>query len=581
MGKIAILDETIARRIAAGEVIDRPAAVVRELLDNSIDSGARRIAVSIDSGGIDSITVSDDGEGMDAEDLAKCVIDHATSKIASIDDLQRIVTMGFRGEALASIAAVARLKIASKRAEDQAGNELTCVPPGIPEIIRTACAQGTTVEVRGLFDSIPARKRFLKRPQAEAAAIVQVFREKAAAFPAVEFKLRSGDRTDVLLPDGGLSRAVAALTPDLSESLFSELRGNGPFFSWHMVSGDPSLARNDRRHLYIFVNKRRIFDLGLQKAVELAYSGILPGGLFPVATLFLDISPDQVDINVHPAKKEAKIRGSDEIKDSVIRTVREYWKSAFSASPGRFAAPVTTPTIGRSPGASYFDALGIEHSHAAHAAVLETPYAYYSEYKANEAIIDRPASTGTAIISEHPKGYRYHGQLLGVFQAFSSDDEFLLMDQHAAHERILFDTLDHTARGSQRLLIPLIVEIDVDEGSPRLAEIERAMRLVGFAFSRNGSSWEFEALPVGLPQTAGGIIDIVSCGDPNDPERAIRARTACHSAIKDGDQLDPETAIDLFEKAMALPEPRCPHGRPIFQRFSKRDLFKRFGRLIQ
>ena len=314
------LPPEVARKIAAGEVIDRPAAVVRELLDNAIDSGASRVAVEITGGGIEGIRVVDDGAGMTAEDLSISTKTHTTSKIAREDDLLELATLGFRGEALSSIQAVSRLEITTTRD----GREAWRLEPS--GIVPARLAGGTIVQVTGLFANFPARRQFLKRPAAETSLCKQTFLEKALPWPSVEFRLTIDGVLKSVLPPAEtlLARSLAAFEPKESESFFHEISGSGSGFTFRAVLGNPDVRRNDRRELMVFVNGRRIMEYGLLQAIEYGAEGHFPNGAHPFGLLFVTIDPALVDFNIHPAKREARFRDPGSLHHAVSSAVRDF-----------------------------------------------------------------------------------------------------------------------------------------------------------------------------------------------------------------------------------------------------------------
>ncbi len=281
--RIRVLPPDVAKRIAAGEVIDRPAAALRELLDNAIDSGARNIVVEMQGGGIELLRVVDDGTGMGKDDLSLSILPHATSKISALDDLLSLSTLGFRGEALSSMASVARVEIVSAVRDDEAWH-LDSVPDGTVAIVPSRGSRGTAVTIRELFATFPARRKFLKRASAEAAACKAVLVDKAMAFPEVAFKLSSDSRTLLVLRPSGLAeRVLAASLPAEAPELYRELIASGTGFKARIVASLPLIHRNDRRNLQVFVNGRRVQEYGIAQALEYGYHGYLPGGAWPLA----------------------------------------------------------------------------------------------------------------------------------------------------------------------------------------------------------------------------------------------------------------------------------------------------------
>jgi len=319
---VKLLSKETASKIAAGEVIELPASVVRELLDNSIDAGASQIIVEIEEGGISSIRVSDDGCGMTREDLELCTHTHSTSKIEEAEDLLHLRSLGFRGEALSSVQAVSSLEITSTR-EGPAAWKLS-----LGKISPARLNKGTTVEVKNLFENFPARKKFLKRPQYEAAQCRQTFVEKALPHYNIEMRYIADGINKLILPAHSSlkERCLAAMSLKKPEELFYEINQEGDGFSFKAVLGSPAVVRSDKRNIYIFVNGRRINEYGLVQAVCYASEGYFPNGGFPAAFVFLNVDPERVDFNIHPAKREAKFEDYKEIHHSLSSTISSFYK---------------------------------------------------------------------------------------------------------------------------------------------------------------------------------------------------------------------------------------------------------------
>jgi DNA mismatch repair protein MutL len=325
---IQVLPPQGARRIAAGEVIDRPAALIREFIDNAIDAGTAVIEVSVDGGGVKKAEVSDNGSGMDRENLLKCVLPHATSKIRSLDDLDTAQTLGFRGEALAAAVSAARLEIISG-----AGDGEACrldAGPGEDRDTNITTAnrtRGTTVRAVNLYENIPARRKFLKRDASEAALCRQIFIDKALAFPEITFRFTQDGRLKDFLPaaDSKKERFAAAL--EIREKDFlHEIGVSGGRFAARVVIGGPELYRADRRMMYVFANGRRIQDYSLLNAVENGTQGWFPNGTRPVAAVYLEIDPALADFNIHPAKKEARFKDPAAIHHAISSSLRDFFR---------------------------------------------------------------------------------------------------------------------------------------------------------------------------------------------------------------------------------------------------------------
>jgi DNA mismatch repair protein MutL len=578
-----VLAPEVAKRIAAGEVIDRPAAALRELLDNALDSGARNIVVEMEGGGTESLRVVDDGSGMGKDDLTLSVLPHATSKIGTLDDLSSLSTLGFRGEALSSIAAVANLEIVSATADDNAWKLESSPGGGDAPVSPWRGSSGTAVTVRDLFASFPARKKFMKRAAAEATACKAVFVDKALAFPAVSFRLVSGGKPLLILgPDSLAGRVLSATATGQSPELFRELVASGTGFGARIVAGLPAVYRTDRRHIQVFVNGRRVQEYGITQALEYAYRGALPGGAWPFAWAFVQVDPEYADFNIHPAKKEVRLKNLDEIRAGLIRAIRDYLA-------GQTKRAVAFPNPGRewfadeSPAATAMPA-GPSSRDAIADAVLAIR-------NSNPARLSTGRDAGTRtgdsdgrfrVAGQATERFRYIGRTLGVFLAFESDDEFILLDQHAAHERILYDEIMAGRAVSQELLVPIVYEPESDSENEYIALHAGELLSAGFRLVREGRSWMLEAAPAMLPEAmTGAIFELLrSRPDPAELLRETAAQAACRAAVKDGDELDESGAVALIRAAMAMPEPRCPHGRPIWLRLSRDDLYRAVRRLV-
>lgn len=609
--RIRVLPPETAKRIAAGEVIDRPAAALRELLDNAIDSGARTITAELEGGGAELVRVRDDGSGMVRADLELCALPHATSKIADADDLLRLSTLGFRGEALASMAAVGELIITSATSDDAAWR-LRCGPGKLPAVEPWRGSRGTTVELRALFEGFPARKQFLKRASAEAAACRQVFVEKAMAFPDLAFRLSSGDRALLALPAAGrIERCMAAAGAELPKEFFRELVASGRGYSARIVAGSADCHRSDKKHLQIYVNGRRVQEYALSQALEYAYREALPGGAYPYAYAFIQVDPSLADFNIHPAKREVRLRNIDDIRRGLIDATRGMLSSGARAASaglalGRGAAgPRTQASFGfeRAPlreerslkERSSWEAIaglarevrerGEGDSQAYHGGDARGYGGADARLGgaegapgAAERIADRPVDGFQAFGLR----FRYLGQALGVFLVAEMDGELLLLDQHAAHERMLYDELMAGRAVSQELLVPLVYEPESDAEDEYLATVAPSLEALGFKLRREGSSWLLEAAPAFLPGSkTGAVFELLRAKpEPGAVVKEAAARAACRAAVMDGDALDDAAARGLIARALALPDPHCPHGRPIWVRMSKAELYKAVRRTV-
>ncbi len=591
-GHIHILSDAVARKIAAGEVIERPQSVVRELLDNSLDAGATNIDVHLETGGNDLIRVSDNGSGMTREDLEQCYFPHATSKITTDDDLLSLRTLGFRGEALSSMAAISRLTVTSMPSLPAAVSHRIEVHGGkLIGVAPAAGGPGTTVEIASLFFNVPARKRFLKRAQSESALVRAVLVDRAVAFPEVIFRLFSGADLRLFLPAGGRTERITAAYPERTEpALLHSLTGSGDGFTFEIVAGEPSAPRKDRKQVQIFVNRRRIWEYALVQAVEYAYRDYLHGGLFPVAYLFLEVQPELVDFNIHPTKREARFRNLPDIHRRVVDALGSYLRMFDRAS--------VLSTFGS-------DAPRLPHhgSETGSEGVADSPW----KPSTNDggAVADGPgvlrqASGGwrslqrsgrsthgvsydlsrSLELPDETSDFRYLGQVFGLFLIVERDDKLFLVDQHAAHERIIYDRLREGSAG-QELLFPVHFGTDEDEDAVlerQMGELEK----LGIEIRRTGpESWDLVSVPASIGIPAEELIDMIRdlAARPADFSRELYASMSCRAAIMDGDVISRATAMSIISDALTLTNPRCPHGRPIWAEFSREEIMKIVGRI--
>lgn len=634
--KIQKLKPELARKIAAGEVIDRPHAVVRELLDNAIDSGAKNISLEIYSGGIEKIIVSDDGIGLSKEDLALCTQAHATSKIDSEVDLLKLQSMGFRGEALSSISAVSRLKIQSKQAQSKENHGWSLESEvGLEDTIEPSLIhQGTIVESQGIFANFPARRQFLKRPATEGMLCKQVFIEKALPFIDTNFTFSSDGDKKLFFPEvkNYKERFASALSLETSLSLFHEIKAKDtnekPEWQFKLVIADPSLARSDKKQIHIFVNNRKIDEYSFVQAIEYGCQGYFPNGLKPLAALFLEISPALVDFNIHPAKKEARFKDSKPIHRAIHSNIQAFFRSfSFKAihsetadtNKNNFHAFESfTKSSEQSP---IFEDLNqvlqtnqyefskdfSKNAHEKRALPsysekakqdfqnLANPYSNKSEnfsrplrdeiYYQNEIDSHKINQESYQSIKVRQKNkalpFHYFGILDSLFLLVEKENELYIIDQHAAHERILFNEFTEKKAESQNLLIPHRLSSFDEKDDFYLESIQEDLKNQGFEIQKNkDGNWEV----LTVHNLWEGSIDelfyeiLEKNTNAKDLLRNIAQSYACKKAIKDGSYIDDETAIQLIEKAFALDNPHCPHGRPIWTIISKEELFKRVKR---
>lgn len=617
-----------AGKIAAGEVIDRPNAVVRELIDNSLDAGATEISLEIQEGGSKKIRICDNGAGMTREDLEICWKPHTTSKISRAEDLLNISTLGFRGEALSSICAVSTMKITSVRNNEEnaaEGNGISAAwnletsfswknsgkENSAPmEVINYKISpgrleKGTIIEIRGLFDNFPARKAFLKKPGAETLLCRQTFQEKALAWPQVAFSLTTDNKLRYLYPgkQSLLERTLSVTEPVEPASFFKEISETGDGFCFKIILGTREVVRKDKKDMMIFVNGRRIFDYGLIQAMDYGAEGFFPNGSHPFAYLFLEINPKYVDFNIHPAKKEIRIRNKGEIHHEISSAVRDFYKNLTlsnlfpqkngiekESSPDSGTISIYGKSAGNFPDfetkadskENIFPEIRNEIEHGDNLRERLSPTLEYSP--ATEMQFQNPKATDSMEISGANPGnlktetgldFRYIGQVFNLFLVAEYKGKLYLIDQHAAHERILYDQLLKTSGTCQELLIPYIIETETEKEDRYLENSEKELKAAGFDIAREGKGkWCINGVPV---RWKGSVEDLKHDLLHKDPDsetllKSILARTACRQAVKKGDPLDYETARGIVEKTFKLPHPFCPHGRPVWIEFSPEKL---------
>ena len=597
---IKLLDARLASRIAAGEVIERPQSVLREFLDNSLDAGADEIRVEIEGGGIDRLSVIDNGSGISREDLGVLGNRHATSKLHDEDDLYSITTLGFRGEALYSIGAVSKLTIKTRSEETGEASTLVIDNGRREPVLSTGPDKGTIATAENLFSDIPARRAFLKRSQTEAQMIRTLIVSKALAFPSVRFSFVSDGALRLDWPKAEtLKERVMMLyrSEEIAEADVEALHSEGEGFSIDIIAGNSAVKRSDRKEIRIYVNNRPVDDYAVQQAVVYGYGELLPGGSFPVAAVFIHDSPELADFNIHPTKREVKLRNKAEIHhaitamlqsgikrriprieprqpefylDSAKRTEEGRSTSSFSSSPKTYSGP-------SSPSLSFSERIGSSYRESDRAWLEKAKALKKREEDRRQAVKSEPDTKEKE--EEKRTSFRYIGQAFSLFLIAEVDGELLFIDQHAAHERILYDELIKQ-KSVQKLLVPIHIETD-DISSSFLDEHSQVYTKLGIMLSkRDDSEWEITALPASCRPVESEIVDFIQSSrlDEKELEAKLFAVIACRAAIKAGDSIDRWSAESLIEKALALDEPACPHGRTFIIKLSEKDLRMLAGR---
>lgn len=605
--QVKVLKESVARKIAAGEVIDRPNSIVRELMDNAIDAGSTRLDLTLEGGGIDRIRLVDNGMGMSAEDLTLCCLPHATSKIETEDDLMTIKSLGFRGEALSSIAASSRLEIISTRNGDT--SKLSIQDGRLTDPVPWRGDRGTIVDTRDLFYSIPARRKFLKRPASEGTLCRKTFLEKALPFPEIHFQLiNNGKIRDVLPPSSLKGRVVAAYGNACPSGMMEERKTFMDGAEITIVAARPEWNRNDRRYMQIYANNRRIDDYAFVQAMQYGYDEILPGGVFPVCFAFLQVDPALVDFNIHPAKREARFRNKGALHHELVSVIKDFLREFSHTFPG-VSLPEAAPQelgIGFEPRQNSAaipaaakerinwlppSGTGQRSGHQSYPATPEAQTRRFTELVKETAPLRSHLHPGTEK-TESPMAppmetrsgsIRYMGQIMGVFLLAEIGDALYILDQHAAHEKLLYNRYRSETPARQDLLIPY--EFEAAEEEIRFMEAHRKLfEDLGISFgpSVEEGMWEITALPRAALSMEDDIVDFLKSrkGSPAELQKELYATMSCRNAIKEGDAIDPGAALELLKGALALENPRCPHGRIMWFRLSRDELYGLVGRLV-
>ncbi len=581
MASIRTLDSAVSSVIAAGEVVERPVSVVKELVENALDAGATRIAIDLVDGGKASIRVDDDGAGIPSVELPLAVENFSTSKIREVDDLGRVETLGFRGEALASIRAVSSLALASRSRSEEIGREIRF--RGAERIGDGPCVRtpGSEIVVEQLFFNLPARRKFLRSGASELRRIVGVVQAYALAYPAVAFLLRDGGREVLSYPVSRLDdRVDIVLGNELSGRMVKIDHEDGVL----RVSGyasKPDFTRSNRYLQFFFVNRRFVKDRLLSHAVSQAYESLIPRNSYPAIVLFLSVPPGGVDVNVHPAKAEVRFRDETEVH----RAVRSAIRGALGAPREGYAQAVETaygaifPERGPSgPSSSaaipreLFDDMGGEGAGAsgtsADSALREAPVSLFGA--------DRPAALSAGGL---------YWQLHQSFILIQIRGGLVIIDQHAAHERILFDSARASLAGrgalSQTLLFPAAITLSPDEFE-RYESLGGTLESLGFETEPFGPrSLIVRGIPAGVRNWNEGRLLQEILGEGRSGIDGLLRSFACRAAIKAGTKLSPEEMESLADQLFATELPyTCPHGRPTMLRVGLAELERRFARSV-
>ena len=595
------LPEGVVNRIAAGEVVERPASVVKELVENALDAGARQITVTLQAGGKVAIRVADDGHGMGREDLQLAIARHATSKLSD-DDLVDIRTLGFRGEALPSIGAVSRLTITSRARGASDAFTIAVAAGQVTGPKPAALSGGTTIDVEDLFFAVPARLKFLKSDQAETAAVSDVIRRLALAAPKVGFRLQSERRTilDLIASDAQLAflpaleqRVADLLGPDAQASM-RPLHATREGLSIEGRVGLPTWHRATTRDIYLMVNDRPVRDRLLTGAIRAAYADLMPRDRFPAVVLAIAIEPSRVDVNVHPQKSDVRFQNPGHMRGLLISAIRYALGEAGLAAASSLAErtfDAFTPA-GGAPQVAAPSAPGFQET-----SPVYTPGPVLPVSSARLAGMDLPSGRAdlqpesAMLESEHPLGAA-RAHLHETYILAESRDGIVLVDAHAAHERLVYERLkaglERDGIAGQPLLIPDVVDLPAGYGETLLAEAEALAKLglVVEPFGSNAVLVRETPAMLGLCDAAGLVRDLAEeFADSGSSVRlearlhAVASTMACHGSVRAGRRLKPDEMNALLREMEAVPaSAQCNHGRPTFIRLDKARLDKLFDR---
>ena len=618
MSRIRLLSEQVANQIAAGEVVERPASVVKELLENSLDAGAKHIDIQVENGGTSLLRVGDDGEGMDKDDVLLSLERHATSKLRSAEDLQAITSLGFRGEAIPSIASVSWLTILSRRREQELGTRAEMRYGVLREVREEGASVGTVMEVQHLFGNMPARKKFLKSLRTELFHIEEVVKNQALIHPETGFSLRVNGRMLFAYQPGATAEnrlreifryqeSLLPLTSIGSESVGKDGDSNKSAVEGFLLLPEKTTASSVP--LRIFVNKRPVQDSLLRYAVKDAMQGFLMRGYQPAGLLHIRLPAEEVDVNVHPAKREVRFKKSGEVRQVVEKSVHEamrfYQESLrhdiFSRSDVRQAPPLTIFQDGPQATLEVAEPAGIFSSADRIEQGAHLPYTL-QEPLVKPRVAEAASSVQTvqheSEQQEEPEfaGLRMIGQLFSLYLLCERQGQFIVIDQHAAHERILYGKLREAYLQrqvpAQALLFPVSIELTLQQNEI-MEEKLFLVRSMGLAASHFGeTTWVISQVPALLSnlEPEALLLEILetltSARSISDPERRIPSSVdelfsslACKAAIKGGSRLHGQEMLDLLtqmEKSEVFSH--CPHGRPVIKVFQTSEVEKWFHR---
>lgn len=625
MAKINILDDSTINKIAAGEVVERPSSIIKELVENSIDAGSSYISIEIENGGKDLIRIVDNGSGIDKDDVNKAFLRHATSKINTVEDLSSLESLGFRGEALASIAAVSKLEMLTKTEEALIGLRIVLDGGKIREKEATSANRGTQISVRDLFFNTPARRKFLKSNQAEAQAITDIVNKIAIGNPSIKIKYINNSKTIYeTLGDGSIINAIRMIYGrDISENLI-EIDYRSKYFSISGYLGNNNIYRGNRNHQHLYINGRYIKSPNISKKINDAYKAIIPINKYPIYFVNISVDPAKVDVNIHPSKLEVKFDQEEEILNELSDFVRGillksslvgryknnsrgkdlYNKNSFagfnsfSYSPQEAENNLTSTAI-REDVSNSCSNQNTNESPRVQADMIQTPIRL-SDIN-NGGIQDKKEVDSkmeyqqSSFIEESPDrnpdfiGLKFIGIIFDTYIIFSKNDDMIMLDQHAAHERIRFEMYMSKYKANdisvQMLIDPIIMDLDANDMDTVRKNID-VFSSFGFLVEEFGHrSISIRGLPntFGEPESKRFIYELIDglgkIDNIYDTKYDEIAEIACKSAIKGNDKISIEEAKHLIGQLEECSNPyTCPHGRPTMVKMTRYEIEKLFKR---
>ncbi len=648
MNRIQLLDNLTINKIAAGEVVERPSSVVKELIENSIDAGATSVTIEIRDGGTTYIKISDNGSGIAKDQVKTAFLRHATSKIQFVEDLEKVYSLGFRGEALASIAAVSQVEITTKTAEEESGITLKIEGGTVMDEENTASVTGTSITVKNLFFNVPARKKFLKKPSTESGYVADVINKTALAHPEVSFKYINNGNLILHTPGSNDVRTVALFVfgKDFAKKMI-ELEYNDSTYKVHGLIGRPELSRANRSYEYLFINGRPVKSSIVSSAVEEAYKTRLMTGKFPVFILDIKIDLTMVDVNVHPAKLEVRFDNDNDIFDFVFKAVSKClenetlipestWDSKNSKEVKEFFkvpeneakqetlyektfSAVSNPVYKTNTELTEVDKTSYktasydtpkykiihdepkystpakqEEKNTYSASKIDELLSYSKERNVSATVAKQPDAEYIAEPVKQPffNNYRIIGQIFSTYWMIEQGNSIFVIDQHAAHERVLFEEFTNKLKSksvaSQRLLKGEALNLTDAEINTLENNIELFAKL-GFDIEKSDGKYYLMSVPFIFKNPVGSdyltdILDMLTDITPEsiyDTKLDAIATMACKAAVKANDKLSNAEAEALIIKLLGLVNPfSCPHGRPTIIELTKYELEKKFKRIV-